>query len=182
MKKITISGLTRTGAAKFTATVKRSKLTSKDKTLTRCATLVVNRSKEPGSGITTTTFNDGLTYSTVYGTRVQDDKISLNVPDIHRVLGVFESDDGSDPTLPSITASNQSATFTNNVIAGEQFIGASSGAVGRVVNVDSGVSISFVYENDKTFESGEKITLKTSGIIYTAVSYTHLTLPTICSV
>ena len=93
LKTLTISGLSRTGSATLTATVKRSKLTSKDKTLTRCSSLIVNRSKYSGSGITTTSFNDGLTYSTVYGTRVQDDEISLNVPDLHRVLAIFESDD-----------------------------------------------------------------------------------------
>ena len=164
LKTLTISGLSRTGSATLTATVKRSKLSSKDKTLTRCSNLVINRSKYSGSGITTTTFNDGLTYSTVYGTRAQDDEISLNVPDLERVLAVFESDDGSDPTLPSITATSQSTTFTNNVIIGEQLIGATSGAVGRVVSVDSGTKISFVYENDKFLEKDEQFTLQTSGI------------------
>ena len=164
LKTVTISGLSRTGSATLTATVKRSKLTSKDKTLTRCSSLIVNRSKYSGSGITTTSFNDGLTYSTVYGTRVQDDEISLNVPDLHRVLAVFESDDKDNPTLPSITATSQSATFTNNVIVGEQIIGASSGAVGRVVVVDTGTKISFVYENDKFFEKDEQFSFKTSGL------------------
>ena len=164
LKTVTISGLSRTGSATLTATVKRSKLTSKDKTLTRCSSLIINRSKYTGSGITTTTFNDGLTYSTVYGTRVQDDEISLNVPDLHRVLAVFESDDKDNPTLPSITATSQSATFTNNVIVGEQIIGASSGAVGRVVVVDTGTKISFVYENDKFFEKDEQFSFQTSGL------------------
>ena len=164
LKTLTISGLSRTGSATLTATVKRSKLTSKDKTLTRCSSLIVNRSKYSGSGITTTSFNDGLTYSTVYGTRVQDDEISLNVPDLHRVLAIFESDDKDNPTLPSITATSQSATFTNNIIVGEQIIGASSGAVGRVVVVDSGTKISFVYENDKFFEKDEQFSFQTSGL------------------
>ena len=88
----------------------------------------------------------------------------MNVPDLERVLAVFESDDGSDPTLPSITATSQSTTFTNNVIIGEQLIGATSGAVGRVVSVDSGTKISFVYENDKFLEKDEQFTLQTSGI------------------
>ena len=164
LKTVTISGLSRTGSATLTATVKRSKLTSKDKTLTRCSSLIINRSKYSGSGITTTSFDDGLTYSTVYGTRVQDDEISLNVPDLHKVLAVFESDDKDNPTLPSITATSQSATFTNNIKVGEQIIGASSGAVGRVVVVDSGTKISFVYENDKFFEKDEQVLFQTSGI------------------
>ena len=164
LKTVTINGLSRTGSATLTATVKRSKLSSKDKTITRCSNLVVDRSKYSGSGITTTSFNDGLTYSTVYGTRVQDDEISLNVPDLYRVLAVFESNNKDNPTLPSITATSQSATFINNIIGGEQLIGASSNAVGRVVVVDSGTKISFVYENDKFFEKDEQITFQTSGI------------------
>ena len=47
---------------------------------------------------------------------------------------------------------------------GEQFIGASSGAVARVVSVVSGTQIDFVYENDKLFELEEQISLQTSGI------------------
>ena len=164
LKTVTISGLSRNGSATLTATVKRSKLSSKEKTLTRCSNLVVDRSKYSGSGITTTSFNDGLTYSTVYGTRVQDNEISLNVPDLYRVLAIFESNNKDNPTLPSITVVSQSATFTNNIIIGEQIIGASSNAVGRVVVVDSGTKISFVYENDKFFEKDEQVTFQTSGI------------------
>ena len=88
----------------------------------------------------------------------------MNVPDLHRVLAVFESNNKDNPTLPSITATSQSATFTNNIIVGEQIIGESSNAVGRVVVVDSGTKISFVYENDKFFEKDEQITFQTSGI------------------
>ena len=36
-------------------------------------------------------FNNGLTYNTVFGTRVEDDEICLNVPDGVRVHAVFES-------------------------------------------------------------------------------------------
>ena len=167
LKKVTITSMSRTGTAKLTATVKRSRLTSKDKDIVRCSSLIINRSSDVSSGITTFTKNDGLTYSKVYGTRIQDKEISLNVPDIHRVLAIFESDDSTNPTLPSITASDQSATFSNNVIVGEQVLGSTSGALGRVVSIDSGTKISFVYENDKKFETGERITLQTSGILST---------------
>ena len=91
-------------------------------------------------------------------------RFSLNVPDLHRVLADLNLMIRINPTLPSITATSQSATFTNNVIVGEQIIGASSGAVGRVVVVDSGTKISFVYENDKFFEKDEQFSFKTSGL------------------
>ena len=164
LKQITIINLSRTGNATLTITAKRTKLTSKVKTVTRCSDLIVDRSHRAGSGIGSTTFNDGLTYSAVYGTRVQDDTISLNVPDALRILGIFESNDTANPDLPSIIVSSQSDTFTNNVIIGETIIGSSSGAVAKVVSVVSGTQLDFVYENDKRFELEEQISLSESGI------------------
>ena len=164
LKQITIINLSRTGNATLTITAKRTKLTSKVKTVTRCSDLIVDRSHKAGSGIGSTTFNDGLTFSAVYGTRVQDDTISLNVPDALRILGIFESNDTANPDLPSIIVSSQSDTFTNNVIIGETFIGSSSGAVAKVVSVVSGTQLDFVYENDKRFELEEQISLSESGI------------------
>ena len=163
----TISGLSRAGTATLTALCKRNKLTSKDKTINRCNSIIINRSKfaGAGAGTTLTTFDDGLTFNNVYGTRVQDEEISLNLPDIHRVLAVFESNDATNPQLPQITVSSQTDTFTNNVVVGEQFVGATSGAVGRVVTVPGGQQVNFVYENDKVFQIGENITLRDSGIV-----------------
>ena len=164
LKQITIINLSRTGNATLTITAKRTKLTSKVKTVTRCSDLIVDRSHKAGSGIGSTTFDDGLTYSAVYGTRVQDDTISLNVPDALEILGIFESNDTANPDLPSIIVSTQSNTFTNNVIIGETFIGSSSGAVAKVVSIVSGTQLDFVYENDKRFELEEQISLSESGI------------------
>jgi len=164
-RELTINSLSRTGNATLTATCRRTKLSSKNKSIKRCSNLIVSRSKHQGSGIGSTTFGDGLSYSEVYGTRVQDDQISLNVADVSRILAIFESNDSSNPSLPSIVVSSQSDTFTNNVIVGEQFIGATSGAVARVVDILSGTQLNFVYENDRLFEVGESFTLKTSGIV-----------------
>ena len=167
LREMTIVALSRTGNATLTAACRRSKLTSKTKSIQRCSNLIIDRSKYQGSGIGSTTFGDGLTYNTVYGTRVQDNEISLNVPDVSRILAIFESNDSSNPDLPSIVVSSQSDTFTNNVIVGEQFIGSDSGAVARVVDIVSGTQLNFVYENDRLLEYGELITLKTSGITAT---------------
>ena len=167
LKTVTFSGLSDvSGTAKLVAAIRRSKLRSKNKSLARCSSLIINRSNLDGSGITTTSFNDGLTQSNVYGTRIQDEEISLNVPDVVRVLGVFESNDSNDPELPLIGVTNQTDTFDGNVTVGEQFIGGRSGAVARVV-VAQATQLSFVYENENTFEVGENISLKTSGIFAT---------------
>ena len=163
LKKVIISGIPN-GAAELTVAVKRSKLVSKAKTLVRCQDLIVNRSELSGSGIGSTSLNDGLSFNEVYGTRVQDEEISLNFPEATRVLAVLESNDTNDPELPAIAVSEQSDTFTNNVLVGEQFVGAESGAVARVVT-RAASQLSFVYENDNTFQLEENISLMTSGII-----------------
>ena len=170
LKQVTISGLSgdaTSRTAKLIVAVRRSKLASKEKSLTRCSNLIVDRSESVGSGTTI----DGLTTSTVYGTRVQDKELSLDVPEVTRVLAVLESNDNNSPDLPLIGVTNQSDTFTNNVIVGEQFIGGTSGAVARVVVVQA-TQLSFVYENENTFEVGENISLKTSGIFATITGIT----------
>jgi len=172
LRTIAITGLSQaSGAAKLTAAVRRSALASKEKSIVRCDDLIINRSNLDGSGITTTSFNDGLTFNAVYGTRVQDEEISLNVPDVVRVLAVFETNDSTDPDLPLIGVTNQTDTFTGNVTVGEQFVGGSSGAVARVVVVQA-TQLSFVYENENIFEVGENISLKTSGIFATITGVT----------
>ena len=172
LKTVTITGLSQaSGSATLTAAVRRSKLSSKEKTLNRCNSLIISKSALDGSGSSNTTFNDGLTSDSVYGTRVQDEEISLNVPDVSRVLAVFESNDSTDPDLPLISVTNQTVTFSGNVTVGEQFIGGTSGAVARVVVVQA-TQLSFVYENENRFQVGENISLKTSGIFATITGVT----------
>ena len=164
-KSIEIKGLSKTtGDAVLTAAIKRSKLSSKEKSITRCSNLVVSKSESEASGTGGTTLNDGLTHSEFYGTRVQDEEISLNVPEVTRVLAILESNDVNDPDLPTISVTDATASFTGNVTVGEQFIGGRSGAVARVVSILSPSQLTFVYENQNIFEVGENISLKISGI------------------
>ena len=41
--------------------------------------------------------------ATGYGLRVEDREISLNVPDVAKIIGVFESIDTNSPTLDRLT-------------------------------------------------------------------------------
>ena len=110
--------------------------------------------------------NDGLTYSNVYGTRVQDKEISLNKPDVLRVLGVFESDDQNDPNLPTVTVSTMSGPnqTTADFVIGEKLIGEESKAVARVVSAVSGTVLEIVYLNNKVFTLEERLSGETSSI------------------
>ena len=81
-RTITLGGLSQNGAAVLTATLRKNKLKSRNKVFNRCATLNVERSSTKKSGTGAKKNGDGLTFSRVYGTRVQDNEISLLVPDV----------------------------------------------------------------------------------------------------
>ena len=96
---------------------------SKLKQYTRSQTISVNLSKysQSGSGISSS-INDGLTYNQYYGLRVQDEEISLNYPDVVKVLAVYESLDKLDPTLDQVEFTS-TANVSANAIIGENIIG-----------------------------------------------------------
>jgi len=161
------------------ATLKKNGIQSKIKKFTRSAIEVVNLSKLAQSGSASSiSINDGLTYNQYYGLRVQDDQISLNVPDVSKVLVVYESTNTADPTLDAIEFSSISNVGTDAII-GENIIGSESGAVGRVVTNNSSSpssgganKLGVVYLNQNTFIAGETVTFKESNITSTVQSIT----------
>ena len=164
-KSVTLVGLTKASdtAAIFLGTVKRTEVKSQKKTLQECSRLVINRSRKDGSGTGQNTLADGLTTHSVYGTRVQDREICLNVPDGARVLGVYQSNTVGDANLPSISLINRSAELTDT-IQGEIVVGESSGATAKVVSKAAG-SVDIVYTNDIQFDREEIATFQSSGIV-----------------
>jgi hypothetical protein len=79
---MTLVNLSQNGSATLTATLKKRRLKSRKKIYNRSAVLNIVNSSSTSSGIGSTTISDGLTFSPYYGTRVQDERISLNVPDV----------------------------------------------------------------------------------------------------
>lgn len=166
--QLTINGLgsNDTGATLIT-TRRKSNITSKVKRKKIVDSIVINKSKYQGSGVGNTTLNDGLTYGNYpFGTRIQDETISLNVPDVIRIYGVFESENSSDPTSPSMSLGSMdgpSAT-TNDLIIGEEITGKTSGAKAIYITRNSDTNIGFIYENSISFEVGEVVTFSQSGV------------------
>jgi len=167
-KELTFSGLTKAGVgvADVIATVKNLKPNSKIKKINKANSLIIRYSKNTSSGIGTTTLNDGLTYSNVYGVRVQDDQISLNVPDVIRILGVFESSTLADPSAPKIKLTSFTGPSNSNAdyVIGEQIVGETSGAIAIVVSRNSTDIIEFVYQANTEFVLGEQIRGRTSEV------------------
>ena len=151
------------------ATLRKRKPKAKIKVRNRVQSIIVDKSKNVGSGIGTTTLNDGLTYGNYpFGTRVQDEKISLNAPDVIEIHGIFESADTSNPSAPTLTLQSitSSSSTINEFTVGELIIGQDSGASAIIAEKTSIVDskISFVYKNDILFSEGETITSSETGI------------------
>lgn len=164
-KTLTLSQLTiaADANAKLIATLRKIKVNSKSKVLTRCETLTINKSSNPASGSNAnTTLNDGLTYSSVYGLRIQDKEISIGKAEVLRVHAVFESDDNNNPNIPTLTLININGSLLN-AAQGDLIEGSSSYAIGRIISTTA-TTISFVYKNDREFQLNELITLKLSQI------------------
>lgn len=168
LKSITFRGLSKSsGTADVIATVSNRAPSSKIKKLNKTSSITILNSKLTSSGIGTTTLNDGLTYSNVYGTRVQDTEISLNVPDVLRVLAIYESSGTSDPRLPTLQLTSFTGISNNNqdYVVGEKIIGSISGAVALITSKKDFDKLEYVYLNTLTFQIGETITGDESKIV-----------------
>ena len=164
---VTITGLDNGSNAVVNATLKKNGIQSKIKEYTRSALNIVNLSTLARSGAATSdSINDGLTFNPYYGLRVQDDQISLNVPDVSKVLAVYESTNTSDPTLDIVQFPSISQVDTDSII-GEDIIGSDSGALARIVTKPSSNNLGIVYLNDKKLSVGENVTFKESNIVST---------------
>ena len=162
-RTVSLSNLSQNGSAVLTVTYRKVNPKLKPKTFIQCSSVTIDKSSLTSSGIGSTTLNDGLTYSSVYGIRVQDKEICLNVPDVVSIVGVFESSNTSDPILPKITFGSLNSNV-NNLVQGEQLIGQTSGAVAVYVSNNGTNQVDVVYLNENTFILNETVTSKTSNI------------------
>ena len=155
--KVKFSGLKEaTGNATVNVTLKKLGLSSKGKDYIRSSQLEVTNT----AGVTTTT--KGLTWSPAYGLRIEDNEISLNVPDAVKIIGIYESTNKNKPTFDSLTFVSGLA-LDDNLSIGEKVRGEDSRAIGQVVNVTS-TSVEYVYLNDSQFIKGEKVVFLESNI------------------
>lgn len=171
-KTVTLSNLSvSSGDALLTVTWRKLNPKVRGKIYNRSSTITISNSSLSASGIGSTTLNDGLTYSSLYGTRVQDKEISLNVPDVESVIDIIESSTSSSPTLPYLIFINLNSTISNT-IKGEKLVGETSKAIAQLVSVDAGTNrANFVYLNDNRFIFDEKVNFEESGIFGTVNAY-----------
>ena len=170
--EVTINGLGTNSSAKLIATLRKVKVKEKVKQKQKINQVSIVNSTNSASGVGTTTLNDGLTYSAVFGTRVQDEEISLNVPDATLVYGVFESSNASAPVLPrvSLTSINSTTGKTGDLLIGDTFQCSTSNCKGVYVSKHNDTTINYIPLNDYTLQINEELTFKESGITATSAS------------
>ena len=171
MSTLDIIGLptiTDNGNVQIVTTLKKLKPTSKTKIKNRVNSIIVDKSIVVGSGIGTTTTQNGLEYGNFpYGTRVEDETISLRTPDVIRVHGIFETTETQGtPSAPTMDLSsiNSATTTTSEYIIGEKIVGQTSNAIAIVAAKSDSDTISFIYKNDDEFKEGETIISQESNI------------------
>ena len=152
---VTFTGLPNNNPVTVSVTLKKQGVTNKTKNLVKSSQISIVRT----SGISTVT---GLSTSKYYGTRVEDNEISLNVPDVVSVRAVYESTNTSAPTLDKLTFATGLA-LDSNAIVGEKIVGEESRAVAQVVNRTSN-TIEYVKLNTNNFIVGESVKFRDSGI------------------
>lgn len=147
------------GPCKVISTQIKSNVSSKLKQLVKCQKLDIEKTKY------SVPKNAGLAYTTTYGTRVEDQEISLNVADIVQVHAVLESSTIVDPVIPAITFSGLTSlnSSSDDLVVGELVVGSQSGAVAIYVSKVNSTKISIIYKNDLKFYVDEIIKFKESG-------------------
>ena len=164
-KTLQIRDLGSNSGATLIATLKKIKPKAKQKIKNRVSSIVVDKSKLEGSGIGTTTLNNGLSFGTFpFGTRVEDEVISLNTPDVILIHGIYESADTSAASCPKATLQsiNTASTTTQELLIGERFVGQTSGSVGIIAEKLDNSNISFIYKNEIALIEGETIEFEES--------------------
>ena len=170
--QVTFTNISNKAISAITATFVKNSIQSKVKQFNRSKTINVTLSKNPQSGVgVNTSIDDGLTYNQYYGLRVQDEEISLNYPDVVKVIAVYESLDTNAPILTRLSFSSV-VNVDNNAIIGENIIGRVSNAVARIVSKPSSNTLGIVYLNGNTLSEGESVTFEESKIQTTISSIT----------
>lgn len=175
--QVTFTGLSKNSAsASVTAnvTLEKQNIKAKNKIFTRSEKVIVNKT---AIGIATNI--SGLTTSQYYGLRVEDEEISLNLPDAVNIVAIYESLNTQQPVLDKLTFVSGLNLDTTTVL-GEKIIGEKSSAVAQVVTRTSSTEIEFVYLNDRKFQNGENVTFEESNLVtsiqsITTGSYLNLT-------
>ena len=145
-QSFSLSGLGQVATVTLTALVSKNTVSKKVKTASKMQALKVFKTEDNVDVQKT-----GLTYSGLYGTRVQDTEVSFGINDVYKIHAIYESYDDLDASPPFVTLT-ESIFFG----AGTLITGKTSGARSRVITFqNTSQKLYFVNLNDVNFINGE---------------------------
>ena len=166
---ITLRGLENT-ASTISVSLSKKGLISKEKAYDRSRKVTVNTSKNQSSGSVAdgnsgnSGLENGLTYDTNhrYGTRVEDEEICLNYPDVVKIIAIYESVNTSDPTFDTLTF-DSTLNVNGNAVIGENIKSLDGKIVARIVGKSSD-TVEIVYLSLNKFDDLDEVEFEESNI------------------
>ena len=159
------TNFTLTGLANDTVTVSstltKNVIKSKLKVYNKSQSYIISLSNNKASG--DGGLDDGLTFDSRYGLRVQDNEISLNYPDVVKVIAIFESLDKNNPILDTISFTDI-ANIDNLAIIGEDITCDDKAIVARIISKPATNQLSIVYLTSEKFQPDDSVTFSESNI------------------
>ena len=167
--QITLNAAAGNGA-KVLASLSKKNIVSKKKSFSRSAKVTVTFSKNQASGAVAdgndgnSALENGLTYNDkhMYGTRVEDEEICLNYPDVVKIIAIFESTNTSDATFDTLSF-DSTLDVNNNAIVGENIKSLDGKIVARVVGRGTD-KVDVVYLSSNRFDTFDAVKFEDSNI------------------
>ena len=156
--------------AKVLVSLSKKGLISKEKTYDRSRKVTVNTSRNQASGpdANGNSGNSGLENGLIYdvnhryGTRVEDEEICLNYPDVAKIIAIYESVNTSDSTFDQLTF-DSALNVNNNAIIGENIKSLDGKIVARIVE-KSADTVGIVYLSSSKFDDLDGVEFEESNI------------------
>ena len=147
-QSLSIGGLGSVATVTLTALVSKNTVSRKIKTASKMQALKVFKTDQDVD-----TQPTGLLYSSLYGTRVEDQDISFGLNDVYKIHAIYESYDDNDASSPYLVLT-ESVFFAASTL----IIGKTSGARGRVISFsNSDLKLYYVALNEIPFITGETV-------------------------
>ena len=147
-QSFSVGGLTGVATVTLTALISKNTVSRKIKTAAKMKALKVFKTTEDVDVQPT-----GLTYSSLYGTRVEDLDISFGLNDVYKIHAIYESFDDNDASSPYVVLT-ESVFFAASTL----IVGKTSGARGRVISFSNAdLKLYYVSLNEIPFITGETI-------------------------
>lgn len=146
---ITVENLVGISSIRLISTISKNTITAKVKNPTKMAAWKVNRTTNNSDQIPYS-----LAYSPIFGTRIEDNIISLGVTDVYKLHAVYESFDENEAVIPNVTLVEPAFFAPGTIITGK-----SSSSKAMVVDFNSStLKLSIVYQSSQQLQQNEVVT------------------------